>query len=89
MALTNEHEGPMILAKIKIYLFTRAELLFQVCYETPCSETLPSQFSVLWVACKSILNRISFLFGSFSHPITIAFDAKSSIFKGSLNSSSF
>ena len=40
MALTNEHVGPMILAKIKIYVFTRAELLFQVCYETPCS-TLP------------------------------------------------
>ena len=37
MALTNEHVGPMILAKIKIYVFTRAELLFQVCYETPCS----------------------------------------------------
>ena len=36
MALTNEHVGPMILAKIKIYVFTRAELLFQVCYETPC-----------------------------------------------------
>ena len=37
MALTNEHVGPMILAKIKIYVFTRAELLFQVCYETPCT----------------------------------------------------
>ena len=36
MSLTNEHVGPMILAKIKIYVFTRAELLFQVCYETPC-----------------------------------------------------
>ena len=37
MSLTNEHVGPMILAKIKIYVFTRAELLFQVCYETPCT----------------------------------------------------
>ena len=37
MALTNEHVGPMILAKIKIYVFTRAELLIQVCYETPCN----------------------------------------------------
>ena len=36
MALTNEHAGPMILAKIKIYVFTRAELLIQVCYEIPC-----------------------------------------------------
>ena len=36
MSPTNEHVGPMILAKMKIYVFTRAELLFQVCYETPC-----------------------------------------------------
>ena len=42
MALTNEHVGPMILAKIKIYVFTRAELLFQVCYETPCISVLAS-----------------------------------------------
>ena len=40
MSLTNEHVGPMILAKIKIYVFTRAELLFQVCYETPCTRTI-------------------------------------------------
>ena len=40
MSLTNEHVGPMILAKIKIYVFTRAELLFQVCYETPCNKLL-------------------------------------------------
>ena len=37
MALTNENVGPKILAKIKIYVLTRAELLFQVCYEIPCS----------------------------------------------------
>ena len=37
MGLTNEHLGPTILAKIKIYVLTRAELLFQVCYEIPCS----------------------------------------------------
>ena len=36
MGLTNEHVGPKILAKIKIYVLTRAELLFQVCYEIPC-----------------------------------------------------
>ena len=37
MALTNENVGPKILAKIKIYALTRAELLFQVCYEIPCT----------------------------------------------------
>ena len=37
MGLTNEHVGPKILAKIKIYVLTRAELLFQVCYEIPCT----------------------------------------------------
>ena len=36
MGLTNENVGPKILAKIKIYVLTRAELLFQVCYEIPC-----------------------------------------------------
>ena len=37
MGLTNEHVGPKILAKIKIYVLTRAELLFNLCYEIPCS----------------------------------------------------
>ena len=36
MGLTNENVGPKILAKIKIYVLTRAELLFKVCYEIPC-----------------------------------------------------
>ena len=36
MGLTNENVGPKILAKIKIYALTRAEILFQVCYEIPC-----------------------------------------------------
>ena len=37
MGLTNENVGPKILAKIKIYVLIRAELLFKVCYEIPCS----------------------------------------------------
>ena len=37
MCLTNEHVGPNILSKIKIYVLTRAELLFTLCYEIPCS----------------------------------------------------
>ena len=39
MGLTNEHVGPKILAKIKIYVLTRAELLITLCYEIPCSLT--------------------------------------------------
>jgi hypothetical protein len=37
MGLSHEHVGPKILAKIKIYLLTRAELLFHLCYEIPCT----------------------------------------------------
>ena len=45
MGPTNENVGPKILAKIKIYVLTRAELLFQVCYEIPCKyPTLLCQF---------------------------------------------
>jgi hypothetical protein len=40
MGLTNENVGPKILAKIKIYVLTRAELLFKVCYEIPCISKL-------------------------------------------------
>ena len=36
MGLTNENLGTKILAKIKIYVLTRGELLFHVCYEIPC-----------------------------------------------------
>jgi hypothetical protein len=41
MALSNEHVGPKILAKIKIYILTRAELLCHLCYEIPYIYTLP------------------------------------------------
>ena len=40
MGLTNENVAPKILAKIKIYVLTRAELLFKVCYEIPCMYTM-------------------------------------------------
>ena len=42
MGLTNENVGHKILAKIKIYVLTRAELLFKVCYEIPCTTRLPA-----------------------------------------------
>ena len=50
MGLTNEHVGPKILAKIKIYVLTRAELLFQVCYEIPCTMRLSD-----WNLCLTYL----------------------------------
>ena len=37
MGLSHEHVGPKILAKIKICILTRAELLFNLCYEIPCN----------------------------------------------------
>ena len=37
MVPTNEHVGPKILAKIKIYVLTTAELLFPLCYLIPCT----------------------------------------------------
>ena len=36
MPLSHEHVGSKILAKIKIYILTRAELLLNLCYEIPC-----------------------------------------------------
>ena len=49
MGLTNENVGPKILAKIKIYVLTRAELLFKVCYEIPCRTKVRWRFrKILW-----------------------------------------
>ena len=36
MPLSQEHVGSKIVAKIKIYILTRAELLLNLCYEIPC-----------------------------------------------------
>ena len=60
MGLTNENVGPKKLAKIKIYVLTRAELLFKVCYEIPCSalRKLESRISISvifgwnWIWCS-------------------------------------
>ena len=37
MSLSHEHLRSKILAKIKIYILSRAELLCSLCYEIPCS----------------------------------------------------
>jgi hypothetical protein len=42
MALPHEHVGSKILAKIKIYILARAELLFNLCYEIPCTIKFPN-----------------------------------------------
>ena len=41
MGLSHKHVGPKILAKIQIYILTRAELLFTLCPEIPCKSFLP------------------------------------------------
>ena len=42
MPLSQEHVGSKIVAKIKIYILTRAELLLNLCYEIPCSTQIHS-----------------------------------------------
>jgi hypothetical protein len=37
MGLSHEHVEPKILAKIQIYILPRAELLFTLCSEIPCT----------------------------------------------------
>ena len=51
MGLSHEHIGPNILAKIKIYILTRAELLFPLCYEIPCKGTIRKSFGE---SCRSL-----------------------------------
>ena len=36
MWVSQEHIGPLIFKKIQMYILTRAELLFTLCYEIPC-----------------------------------------------------
>ena len=52
MSLSHEYVGPKILGKIKIYVLTRAELLFPLCYEIPCTlnnVNIPSFLQILLV----------------------------------------
>ena len=64
MGLTNEQVGLKILAKIKIYVLIRAELLFPLCYEIPCIiKTFDSQ------KFKS-LNLISLIISKFPLPVS-------------------
>ena len=44
MGLSHEDVGPKLLAKIKSYILTRAELLFHLCYEIPCNGSVCLMF---------------------------------------------
>ena len=35
--VSQEYIGPLILEKIQIYILTKAELLYTLCYEIPCT----------------------------------------------------
>ena len=41
MSLSHEYVGLKISGKIRIYLLTRAESLFPLCYEIPCITESP------------------------------------------------
>ena len=55
MSLSHEHVGPTISGKIKVYVLTRGELLFPLCYEIPCTSTATATLmvtiatSVIWL----------------------------------------
>ena len=40
MWVSQKHTGPLILKEIQMYILTRAELLFTLCYEIPCIESV-------------------------------------------------
>ena len=58
MGLTNERVGPKMLAKIKIYILTRAELLINLCYEIPCSLLEKAHLKIVKVDTALTLPRI-------------------------------
>ena len=55
MGLSHEHVGPKILAKIKIYVLTRAELLISLCYEIPC---ITFNGNIAGLSCKLAITYI-------------------------------
>ena len=77
MGLTNKNVGPKILAKIKIYVLIRAQLLFKVCYEIPCKRPGPSQKKLIILFCFraaaanfwTLLNNLVWMKVSFKRPV--------------------
>ena len=79
MSLSHEHVGSKIPAKINTYMLTRAELLFTLCYEIPCTSKfgwttfVPVSFQFLPVYFQST----SSLFQSTSNPLPVYFQFSS------------
>ena len=74
MGLTNENVGPKILAKIKIYVLTRVELLFKVCYEIPCSTGKSKYlflFSSYWLTKNPFSSWLKVFKTNFLHMVTL------------------
>ena len=61
MGLSHEHVGPKILAKIKIYDLTRAELLCSLCYE------IPSIKDVIFIVIYELEKKMLLVFSNFGN----------------------
>ena len=60
MGLSHEYVGSKIFEKIKIYILTRAELLFTLCYEIPWSLYIVSKYSKRFRFAPSFDNKFNF-----------------------------
>ena len=47
MGLSNQQVGLKLLAKIQIYILTRAELLFTLCSEIPCKSRILMEIVII------------------------------------------
>ena len=88
MGLTNENVEPKILAKIKIYVLIRAELLFKVCHEIPCKYPLINYLvayeGIMPYACHVCAKRFKSKTGLDYH-VTLKHDANGKTFDESTN----
>ena len=57
MGLSHQDVGPTILAKIQIYIVTRDNLLYPLCYEIPCSTI--DKVDLIKFQCNLPIDRIS------------------------------
>ena len=60
MGLSHGHVGPNILAKIQIYILTKAELLFTLCSEIPCISN--RKYTLIKSTFNLIFNLLIFLY---------------------------
>ena len=60
MALSHEHVGPKISAKIKVYILSRAKLLCSLCHEIPCIKNLCVFVKTKYVNCIKITHQCNF-----------------------------